>query len=229
VADHEAIAGVLLAAGGGTRLGRPKALVELGGRSLVDRGVETLAGAGCRPVVVVLGADTSDAAVAAANTTTSTPVRVVVNPAWAQGISTSLRAGLDALADPADAVRPRAAVVALADQPGIETVAVERLVAAWRARSIPAVVAAFDGRPRNPVLLDAGIWSDVLATSTGDAGAREWIRANLGDPRRVELVECSDVGSDTDIDTVEDLARAEVELTARAGRDRAGGDGGVVG
>jgi CTP:molybdopterin cytidylyltransferase MocA len=237
--NQGAIAGVLLAAGGGTRLGRPKALVELGGRSLLARGVGTLSDAGCRPVVVVLGADSSQAAVAAATAATSVPVRVVVNPAWADGMSTSLRAGLDALSDLPTAPQPFAAVVALADQPGIDAAVLERLVAAWRDRGIPVVVAAFGGRPRNPVLLDSTVWAAVLAMSTGDAGARDWIRANLSDPRLVELVECSDIGSETDIDTAEELVRAEQALAQQAvaqqtvaqqtGIANAGGEGRVDG
>ena len=100
------VAGVLLAAGEGSRLGRPKALVEVGGRRLADRGVALLRAGGAGPVVLVAGA----AAVAV-------PGAVVVhNPAWPAGLGSSLAAGLAAVrALPGQACG--AAVIALADQP----------------------------------------------------------------------------------------------------------------
>src|SRR5690606_17073505 len=109
------VAGLLLAAGAGSRLGRPKALVELAGERLAERGVRTLREAGCAPVLVVTGA--ARVAVAGAE--------AVHNPDWASGMGSSLRAGLDALPAGAGAV-----VVALADQPLVTAAAVRRLIAA---------------------------------------------------------------------------------------------------
>ena len=68
------------------------------------------------------------------------------------------------------------------------------------------MVAAFDGRPRNPVLLDRAVAAEVAAAATGDSGARGWLRAH---PGLVSLVECGDVGSDLDIDTPHDLVAAQ--------------------
>lgn len=177
------VAGLLLAAGAGTRLGTPKALVELDGTSLVDRGVALLREGGCDPVVVVLGA--VDVPVEGA--------QVVLAHDWAEGMSASLRAGLAAL--DADAC-----VVALVDQPLVGAQAVRRLVAA--AATAEAAVATYDGQPRNPVLLGRSVWPE-LAALTGDTGARQWLRDN---PDRVVLVPCEDTGSAFDIDTPDDLA-----------------------
>ena len=96
------VAGVLLAAGEGKRLGTPKALVELGGRRLVDRGADLLRDGGTAPVVVVTGAAPI----------TMPDVVLVPNPDWRTGMGSSLAAGLHAL--PSDCA---AAVVALVDQP----------------------------------------------------------------------------------------------------------------
>jgi nicotine blue oxidoreductase len=182
------VGGVLLAAGEGSRLGTPKALVELGGRRLPDWGVGLLRDGGTSPIVVVTGAVAVDMA----------DVVVVPNPAWRAGMATSLAAGLRALPDNCEA-----AVIALVDQPLIGPQAVERLIAAYRAGA-QAAVAAYDGKPRNPVLLSRRLWADVLAVATGDTGARPYLRAH---PDLVTMVECSDTGSPDDVDTAEDLAR----------------------
>ncbi|MGH3276040.1 MAG: nucleotidyltransferase family protein, partial [Streptosporangiaceae bacterium] len=81
--------------------------------------------------------------------------------------------------------------------------AVRRLIAACHAGARVAV-AAYDGRPRNPVLLGREHWAQVTALAAGDAGAREFIRAH---PDLVTLVDCGDTGCPDDIDTSEDLAR----------------------
>jgi CTP:molybdopterin cytidylyltransferase MocA len=191
----EQVAGVLLAAGRGSRLGTPKALVEVGGQRLVDRGVALLAGGGAAPVLVVTGA-----------VEVNLPgVTIVPNPDWATGMGSSLAAGLRAL--PATCA---AAVVALVDQPLIGPAAVSRLIAAFHAGAGVAV-ASYDGRPRNPVLLARRHWPRVLAETAGDAGARTFLRAH---PDLVTFVECGDTGRPDDVDTPEDLARVSQLLAA---------------
>lgn len=187
-AGEARVAGVLLAAGEGKRLGTPKALVELGGRRLVDRAAGVLRDGGTAPVVVVAGA-----------APLAVPGAVVVpNPQWAAGMGSSLAAGLRAV--PADCA---AAVVALVDQPLIGAAVIRRLVAAYRAGAGLAV-AAYHGKPRNPVLLSREHWAGVLAAAVGDTGARPYLRAH---PGLVTMVECADIGRPDDVDTAEDLAR----------------------
>ena len=187
------VAGVLLAAGEGKRLGTPKALVELGGRRLVDRGADLLRDGGTAPVVVVTGAAPI----------TMPDVVLVPNPDWRTGMGSSLAAGLQAL--PGDCA---AAVIALVDQPLIGAGVVRRLVAAHHAGA-ELVVAAYHGRPRNPVLLARPHWAGVIAAADGDTGARPYLRAH---PGLVTLVECADIGSPDDVDTPEDLARVAALL-----------------
>lgn len=179
-------AGLLLAAGGGSRLGEPKALVELDGERLVDRGVRLLREGGCHPVVVVLGA--ADAQVRGAV--------VVRNPDWRTGMGSSLRVGLAAL--PGDAGR---VVIALADQPSVRPEAVLRLIEAARGGASVAV-ATYAGRRRNPVLVAREHFAEVAALAVGDVGARAFLRAR---PELVAEVPCDDVGDPADIDTPADL------------------------
>jgi CTP:molybdopterin cytidylyltransferase MocA len=189
------IAGILLAAGEGSRLGQPKALVEINGQRLVDRGAELLRAGGAEPIVVVTGA--ADVEVPG--------TLVVHNPEWRTGMGSSLTAGLSALLSPSLPPRPGrsdAAVIALADQPLVGAESVRRLIAA-HAGGAPVAVAAYDGRPRNPVLIAREHWDEVMALAQGDVGARPFLRAH---PDLVALVECGDTGSPDDIDTPEHLA-----------------------
>ena len=182
------MAGVLLAAGEGKRLGTPKALVELGGRRLVDHGIDLLRDGGAAPVLVVMGA-----------VRFSVPgVLSVHNPDWPTGMGSSLAAGLRALPE-----NCAAAVIALVDQPLIGVDAVRRLIAAYLAGA-EMVVATYHGKPRNPVLLAHRHWAGVLEAAVGDAGARPYLRAH---PDLVTEVECADTGRPDDVDTPDDLAR----------------------
>jgi nicotine blue oxidoreductase len=198
------VAGVLLAAGEGSRFGQPKALVELGGMTLADRGVALLRAGGADPVLVVTGAVLLDIP----------GTHTVHNPEWRTGMGSSLRAALQALTDgaltdgaPGAEGAPGAAVIALADQPLVGAAAVSRLIAAYQAGASVAV-AVYDGEPRNPVLIAREHWPEVMAAATGDKGARAFLRAR---PDLVTPVECGDTGSPQDIDTPEDLARIRYE------------------
>jgi CTP:molybdopterin cytidylyltransferase MocA len=186
------VAGLLLAAGAGRRLGRPKALVELDGEPLVRRGVRLLDEGGCVPVVVVVGSSAEQVRPLCEGT------EVVEAADWDSGMGASLRAGLAALSERDDV---GAVVVALVDQPLVTSAAVDRLRAAHAAGAV-AAVATYDGRPRNPVLLSRATWPGVAAAATGDEGARGWLR---GHPDLVVHVDCTGVGAPDDVDTPADL------------------------
>ena len=189
------VAGVLLAAGQGSRFGRPKALVELDGQTLAERSIGMLRAGGADPVLIVTGA-------AEVELGPDHRARTVYNNQWRTGMGSSLRAGLRALPEP----DVGAVVVALADQPLVGPEAVTRLIAAYRAGASVAV-AAYGGRPRNPVLLAREHWPEVIAMATGDQGARGFLRAR---PDLVTLVECGDTGHPGDIDTPADLEHLAV-------------------
>jgi nicotine blue oxidoreductase len=186
--EHSRVAGLLLAAGQGSRLGRPKALLEIGGMTLAQRGVALLRAGGAEPIILVTGA-----------APVSLPgVITAHNPDWRTGMGSSLREGLETLPADRDAV-----VIALVDQPMIGPEAVRRLIAAFTAGAEIAV-ACYAGQPRNPVLISRAHWAEAATAARGDAGARGFLRARQD---LVLAVECGDVGRPDDLDTPEDMVR----------------------
>lgn len=180
------IAGLLLAAGAGRRYGMPKALVEDG--AWLRRSVAVLADGGCDPVLVVLGAAAEQAAPLVPET-----AGTVVASDWAEGMGASLRTGLAALAGSAGP-QVQAALVHLVDLPDVDASVIRRLAEL----AGPEVVAraTFDGRPGHPVLLGRTHWADVVASASGDRGARDWL-AGRSD---LTLVDCADLAGGMDVD-----------------------------
>ena len=188
-------AGLLLAAGGGSRMGTPKALVaDPSGGSFVERGVRVLRDGGCSPVVVVVGAEAERAGELAR---TAGADLVVEAPDWAQGQSASLRAGILAVqSTPADL-----ACILLVDLPDVGAAVVERVVrAASGAGSAALGRAAYQGVPGHPVVLGRDHWQGVLDLAAGDKGARDYLAAH-----EHQLVECGDLATGRDVDTPADL------------------------
>lgn len=193
-----AVAGLLLAAGGGRRLGgRPKALLEHRGRPLVEHAVRTLRAGGCDPLHVVLGAAADTVRERAA----LDGCRLTENPDWEAGMGSSLRAGLAALAG----TEASAALVLLVDQPGIGAAAVARVRAAYES---PASLAAasYGGERGHPVLFGRDHWAGIAASASGDRGARAYLKEHTD---VMKLIECGDIAEAYDIDTEEDLKRLE--------------------
>ncbi|SCK42443.1 NTP transferase domain-containing protein [Streptomyces sp. WMMB 322] len=191
-----AVAGLLLAAGGGRRLGgRPKALLPLHGRPLVEHAVRTLRAGGCDRVHVVLGAAAGQVRARAE----LSGCTVLDNPYWESGMGSSLRLGLDSLTG----TGTDAAVVLLVDQPWIGAGAVSRVRSVCRS---PATLAAasYGGRRGHPVLFGADHWAGIAASAEGDRGARAYLRPRSDE---IELVECGDIADPADIDTPVDLER----------------------
>ncbi|MEV4332021.1 nucleotidyltransferase family protein [Streptomyces sp. NPDC049597] len=192
------VAGLLLAAGGGRRLGgRPKALLTHRGRPLVEHAVRVLREGGCGPVHVVLGA----AAGAVREAADLAGCTVTENPDWESGMGSSLRAGLASL--PAEGVD--AALVLLVDQPGIGARAVARVRSAGLSRAALAA-AAYAGERGHPLVFGADRWADIAASAAGDRGARAYVAAHEDE---LTLVECGDVAEAYDIDTPGDLRHLE--------------------
>ncbi|MET8692450.1 nucleotidyltransferase family protein [Streptomyces bauhiniae] len=193
---HPQVAGLLLAAGGGRRLGgRAKALLRYDGVLLVERAARALWEAGCDRVHVVLGAGAEEVC---AHAELSGCV-LVENPGWGEGMGSSLRAGLRSLLG-TDA---RGALVSLVDQPGIGREAYTRVLEAFTDETSLAS-AAYGGRRNHPVLLGAAHWTGVAEAAQGDQGARAYLRRHSAE---IRLVECGDVAEPYDIDTREDLGR----------------------
>lgn len=195
------VAGLLLAAGAGRRMGVPKAqLRDPLGVPYLDRAVGALFEGGCSSVTVVLGAE-ADAAAALldeAGWNDDPDVLVVVAEDWAEGMGASLRRGLAALAEEAEGGAV-AALVTLVDLPDV-TAAVHARVLSVPAAEDTVARAAYDGEPGHPVLLGRSHWSALVAQAAGDRGARDYLAA-----RQVRSVDCGDLATGRDLDVPTDL------------------------
>lgn len=168
-------AGVILAAGQATRFGRTKQLMPWNGSTLVGHMAQTALAAGLDPVLVVVGHEARRVAAAVAHL----PVRIVPNPDYVQGQSTSLRAAVQTLLESVSPESPgaNAALFLLADQPGVTPAIIAALQEAHRASLAPIVVPRFRGQRGNPVLFDRTLWPELLSIR-GDSGGRALFRAH---------------------------------------------------
>jgi molybdenum cofactor cytidylyltransferase len=198
------VLGVVLAAGGSTRMGRPKQLAELDGRPLLAHVLAAVGSAPVDRVVVALGGAASEV-LERVDLGRAEPLVV---EGWAAGMGHVLASTLAQADDDWGAV-----VVLLGDQPLVPGGAVARVVDAWRAGAGPVVTATYGGRPGHPKLFDRDLLPDLLRL-TGDTGARDLVLvAATTHPDRVHRVEVGDLGSDTDIDVEADLERVGHLLT----------------
>jgi nicotine blue oxidoreductase len=186
------IAGLLLAAGAGHRLGTPKALIHTpAGVTWAAHTGRLLLSAGCSPVVVVVGASADQVA-----GELDSSVTVVRAPNWSEGMSASLRAGLSALSSSSGATV--AVLVVPVDTPGLTTDVLRRVSA--HADRAALIRTTYDGTPGHPVVLGRDHWDGVIASATGDQGARAYLKQHP--PLEIE---CGDLADGADVDTVADL------------------------
>ncbi|WP_317232589.1 nucleotidyltransferase family protein [Clavibacter capsici] len=188
------IAGVVLAAGAGTRFGGPKALAtHPDGTPWLATAIRALADAGCSPVLVVLGASAHEAAVLLGTLPESADAVVVRADDWADGMSASLRAALRAAAalDPP----PVALAVAPVDVPDLDAATVRRVLDAAPVDPMTLRQAVFRGRPGHPALIGRDHWAPLADEVHGDAGARAYLAA-----RDAHLVEAADLSTGADHD-----------------------------
>jgi molybdenum cofactor cytidylyltransferase len=194
MADAFSCGVVLLAAGGSSRMGRPKQLLTVHGKPLVRHLAELVAQAPVAPVVVVLGAQATEIEPALAGL----PVRVVSNPAWSEGLGSSLRAGVAAARNQAPQLD--AIIIALADQPELPPAHLAALIAKFRQGGC-SIVASSTGDVAVPPVLFAARWFDELERITGDQGARALLRDRGNEIATVPFA------SNADLDTPEDYER----------------------
>ena len=179
--------GLLLAAGSGSRMGKPKALVD----GWLSRSVDTLQAGGCHEVTVVLGAAADEASALLAEA--GIVVHEVVASDWAEGMGASLRAGLSSLPPDVDAV-----LVTLVDLPDVGPDVVRRVLAPAPDAAPDAGTlrrATYDGTPGHPVLLGRAHWAGAAEVAAGDRGARDYLSSH-----DAVLVECGDLATGEDQD-----------------------------
>ncbi|MCC9075465.1 putative selenium-dependent hydroxylase accessory protein YqeC [Litorilinea aerophila] len=192
-------AAIVLAAGEGRRMGRPKQLVPVDGEPMVARAVGTVLAAGPSAVLVVTGAhgEQVQAALASWQAVAGTSLRLVPNPRWAEGQASSMRAGLLALDEAI-----QAALFLPVDQPLLSSRLLRQMYRCWQAGA-PLVTPRVDGQIRGaPALFDRALWPELLAVQ-GDVGGREVLRRHQHQAATIP-VQPEEL---QDVDTPEDLAR----------------------
>ena len=172
------VAGILLAAGAGSRFGMPKVCAAQG--NWLRAAVAALYDGGCGEVVVVLGAAVVDV---------PPPARAVIAEDWSDGLSASLRAGLVA-------VDADYAVVHTVDTPDVGAAVVRRVIDAARESPSGLARARYGAAPGHPVVMARRHWPAVLESLRGDEGARSFLAARDD----VVAVDCADLATGRDID-----------------------------
>ena len=178
--------GILLAAGAGIRMGRPKALVaDADGTPWVVAAARALGTGGCSHTVVVVGA----AGDQAGDLLRGLDVTIVEADSWQDGMGSSLRAGLEAV----DTMAGDAALIHLVDLPDVGSDVVRRV--RELASTTVLARASYGGRPGHPVLIGRTHWSAIIEELTGDSGARDYLQRHA-----VLDVDCSDLATGVDVD-----------------------------
>lgn len=186
-------AAIVLAAGGSTRMGEAKQVLEVDGAPLVRRAAAAALDAGCAPVAVVLGGRAAQVVAALRGL----GVVVVVNPDWQRGIGSSIAIGI-ACVERSDA---GAALVTLADQPLVGPATLRRLLAARHHARQPIAASRYAGTIGVPASF-ARAFFPLLRDLDGAQGCKPLLRAHASE---VVLVDCPE--AELDVDTPEDYAR----------------------
>ena len=195
------VAAVVLAAGRSTRMGAiNKMLAEIGGKPLVRIAVEQAVSSCAQPVIVVTGHEREKVEAALKGL----PVRLVHNPGFSEGLGSSLKAGIAAVPESADA-----AIVCLGDMPRVDAVLINRLIAAFDPEhGALVVVPSIDGRRGNPVLWSNRLFHDLMSIQ-GDIGARHLISSYA---EAVVEVPVDGQAALTDVDTPESFSAVKAEI-----------------
>ena len=184
---------VVLAAGGSTRLGRPKQLLTRDGEALVHRAARLALASGAARVRVIVGAHADDVVAAVRDL----PVECLVNPRWNEGLAGSVRVALDALA-----AHDRATLLLTCDQPALDLVHVQALLAAARAAPSGSAATRFGDRVGVPAVV-APTMLRAARDLQGDRGLRDVLNA-----AGAGVIACDAPDLGVDIDTPEDVAEA---------------------
>lgn len=192
------IAGIVLAAGRSRRMGAPKPLLEVGGRSFLSRVIAALRSGGCEEIVVVVGPQEEPVARRIAQAARERGVRVMVNPLREAEQIDSLRIGLQGVHPEA-----HAAVIMPVDFPRVAAPTVRALIEAFLARAAPIVLPTHEGRRGHPILFAREVFPELFADPLPE-GARTVVHAHAAD---LEEVRVEDAGILVDVDTPAEYRR----------------------
>ena len=189
------VGAIVLAAGASSRLGQPKQLLIYRGESLLERAIRLANEAGAEPVLTIVGAN-QELILSAVNFGSSMPV---INEQWAQGISTSIHAGLDALE--ANVPQASGVLIMACDQPRLAVHHLSALIHRFALQAEPSIVASAYAQVLGiPAVFPQRVFA-ALHELQGDKGAR----ALLVDPP-CPLIPVPFAGGEVDIDWPDDLS-----------------------
>ncbi|MDX2305372.1 MAG: nucleotidyltransferase family protein [Microscillaceae bacterium] len=186
---------LILAAGSSSRMGSPKQLLDLGGKSLLQRTIETVLKIQKAPNLVILGAF-SDRIQGELETY---EIPFIINHDWEQGMGTSLKAGIQAITQQNPDLK--AVLVLLCDQPYVSDTLLKKIIEIYQNSNSPIVACEYEGIPGVPALFDQSIFQDLMNTPP-DIGARKILQKYKDRTQMVLFPE-----GKIDIDTPEDYAR----------------------
>ena len=169
--DRASVGGILLAAGGSSRMGRPKQLIQYEGISLIRRAAGSLAQSKCDPKIAVLGAHAAECQ----EEIEDMAIDACINHDWASGMSSSLRFGLKRLLETAPHVS--AVIFLLCDQPLVTAKIIDGIVGEYRRIRPKMIASEYNGVIGVPALFSRAMF-DELFKLEGDRGARALIRDN---------------------------------------------------
>jgi molybdenum cofactor cytidylyltransferase len=182
------IAAIILAAGGSTRMGTRKQLLMYKGQSLLRRAAEAAVGAGCSPVVAVLGCEAEQMIPELSHL----PVPAVINANWERGIGSSIREGVTRVLELSPEVQ--AMLITLADQPLIIAGTLERMIRHFERAGLPVCASTYSSTVGPPVIVSSEFFEHLLSLPDA-SGAKEIWRAN---PDSVALHPCEEGAFDVD-------------------------------
>lgn len=182
------VAAIILAAGGSTRMGMRKQLLMYKGRSLLRRAAEAATGAGCSPVVAVLGCEAEQMIPELSHL----PVPAVINANWERGIGSSIREGVKRILDLSP--EAQAILITLADQPLVTTGTLEQMIQHFEQAGLPVCASSYSSTVGPPVIVSSEFFDELLSLDDA-SGAKEIWRAN---PDSVALHPCEEGGYDVD-------------------------------
>ena len=185
------LSAIILAAGESKRMGKPKQLLPLGKSTLLEQAIDNLLNSSVDETIVVLGHKAEEITEKIANK----PVKVVINPDYQQGMSTSIVAGL-IMVDP----RSQAVMLALGDQPLVTSRTINQLIEAFSKNKKGIAVPTYRGRRGHPIIFDIKYKAELFKLK-GDIGGREIIQNH---PKDVFMVAVDSESVISDIDTQED-------------------------
>jgi len=193
------VAVIILAAGASTRMGRPKQLLTYDGRTFLRNAAEMAIASVCRPILVVLGAYADQLH----SEIDDLPVQQVVNERWAEGMGSSIRAGLEALKHYDRAGAAKAVVLMLCDQPFVTAAVINDLVMAYRSSGKGIIASEYGGTMGVPAFFGREYFAELAALS-GATGAKQIIAAHASEVVRVPFPK-----GITDVDTPEDYLQLQ--------------------